>query len=253
MDDVLVSAQPQERFFEGFRSAWHNPDFRRVWASFSLFFLAVVLNAVLAVHFYTWYVRIADSGAVARLQTAFYLGALVGVLGWLWAGHRREKRPMYAGAVVGTAACTMGATLLFGDGHLFGTGNMTALTAGHAIAGMFASAVWVCPARCWRTWPTRTRSPAGSEREGLFFDLLNFGEKIAAGVALLGGGALLQFYAGVSGDVAPDATATWRLGVSFGFVPAAVLVVSAAAVAGYQLNRARVDGVQRQLRRTVAA
>ncbi len=245
---TLEPAHADEGFVTGFRTAWRSHAFRRVWASFSLFFMAVVLNAVLAIHFYTWYARIADSGAVARLQASFYIGALVGVVGWLWAGHRREKLPMYVGAVAGTAASTAGATLLFGEGTFFGVGNVGALMVGHAVAGVFASAVWVLPGSMLADVADEDALASGRRREGLFFGLLNFGEKVAAGAALLGGGALLQFFVGLSRDAEPDARAALRIGISFGLVPAAMLAASIVAITGYRLNRAHVGAIQQRLR-----
>jgi hypothetical protein len=53
------------------RIALQNTSFRRVWLSFSLFFVAVVLNGSMSIHFLTWYVRISDSLVLSRLQGLF--------------------------------------------------------------------------------------------------------------------------------------------------------------------------------------
>ena len=127
------------------RTAFSSHAFRRVWASLTLFFLAVVVNAVVAIHFFTWYVRIEDSTVLSRIQLAFYAGALVGVPCWIRAARRREKRVVALAAIVATGLLLAMATLLFGEGRPLGTGSATWLAIGHVMAGLAASAVWVLP------------------------------------------------------------------------------------------------------------
>ena len=49
------------RFFSGFRISMRNPHFRSIWFSTTVFFLAVVLNFSMAIHYFTWYARISRS------------------------------------------------------------------------------------------------------------------------------------------------------------------------------------------------
>ena len=58
-------------------------------------------------------------------------------------------------------------------------------------AGIFASAVWVVPAAMIADVTDTDELATGLRREGIYFGIMNFGEKIAAGGALLFAGGLL--------------------------------------------------------------
>src|SRR4029077_17343818 len=121
---------------------------------------------------------------------SLYLGALAGVVPWVWMARRREKRSLCLVAVSALAALRALAAVLFGEGHLFGTGNRRLLFVGSLLAGFFASALWVLPPSMLADVADDDEVQRGERREGLFFGLLNLGEKIAAGTALLCTGVL---------------------------------------------------------------
>ena len=89
----------------------------------------------------------------------------------------------------------------------------------------------------------------GLRREGLFFGILNFGEKCAAGLAVLIGGALVDYFARlVPGEaVQSDATIS-RIGWIFGGVPAMLLFAAVIVVAGYRLDHQAIAAIQLRLR-----
>ena len=165
-----------------------------MWISVSLFFFGVVVNAAVAVHYYTLYVQIGDSTTLSRLQLCFYVGSLIGVVFWTIVGRRFDKRPLCIISLMGTASLMVLATVLFGDGHIMGTGEAFPLLAGNVLAGLFAGALWVLPGSMLADVADQDELTSGERREGLFFGLLNFGEKIAAGAALLFAGILLDVF-----------------------------------------------------------
>jgi GPH family glycoside/pentoside/hexuronide:cation symporter len=232
------------RFPAAFASAWSNRPFRHLWIGFTLFFVAVVLNATLALHYFTWYAGIPDTGTIGRIQIGFYVGALLGVLVWVPLGRRVEKRRLCLASMVGTAAILALATLLIGDGHLFGTANPAPLIAGSALAGLFAAGVWVLPGSMLADVAELDERQAGLGREGLYFGLMNFGEKVGAGVALLLAGALLDLFVGLAPSGSQSATATFRIGLLYGLAPALLLLCAAAAVAGYDLDSRAIGTVR---------
>jgi Na+/melibiose symporter-like transporter len=81
---------------------------------------------------------------------------------------------------------------------------------------------------------------------------MNFGEKIAAGGALLfAGGSLAIFRRMSPGDAFgtpghPPAAIPY-VGLLYGAVPAVLLVISLIFILPYRLNRRTVQGIQRQL------
>ena len=99
------------RFFSGFRIAMRNRSFRSIWCSTTVFFLAVVLNFSMAIHYFTWYAHISRSEILSLIQSCFYMGALGGVVLWMSLARRTEKRTLYIMAAVSSA-------MFVADGHL---------------------------------------------------------------------------------------------------------------------------------------
>jgi GPH family glycoside/pentoside/hexuronide:cation symporter len=235
-------------FLRGFRLALENRAFRKVWVSFSLFFAAVVLNATVSVHFFTWYVRIAESAILGRLHAAFYLAAIAGAGFWVLAAKRAEKRTLYVAATLAEAFLMASAFVLFGEGRLFGVGDPRPLFALYVLAGFFGSALWIVPASMVADVADEDGLRAGFRREGLFFGLLNFGEKIAAAIAVLIGGALMDYFARLTPGAAGQSEETVsRIAMVYGGAPALMLLLAVLAILGYRLDRAAVASIQSRI------
>jgi len=243
---VQTSAMPS--FFSAFRISMQNPEFRKIWGSSTTFFLAVVLNASVAIQYFTWYARISGGGTMSAIQTSFYVGALLGVFQWMALARRAEKRTLGMLAIGALATILLMATLLVGEGRLFGTGHMMPLLIGSVIGGMFASAVWVIPPSMVADVADTDELKTGLRREGIYFGISNFGEKIAAGGALFLAGVLLSAFGKLSHGAPSGApAATPYLGVLYGAVPAILLLVSLLFIIPYRLDRRTVHGIQLEL------
>jgi len=96
-----------------------------------------------------------------------------------------EKRTLKVVALAAMATLLLMATLLVGEGRLFGTGHALPLIVGSVIGGMFASAIWVLGPSMVADVADSDELRTGLRREGIYFGIWNFGEKIAAGGALL--------------------------------------------------------------------
>src|SRR5262249_536641 len=96
-----------------------NRTFLILFLSSALFFIRTVINGSLSLYFVTYSLRITASSAISVLQVSFYLGALVGVVVWLFVSRRVEKRWLCSGAMVACAAGMAAAPVLFGAGHIF--------------------------------------------------------------------------------------------------------------------------------------
>jgi len=88
---------------------------------------------------------------------------------------------------------------------------------------------------------------------------MNFGEKLAAGGALLFAGGLLGVFRKLSpgdafGTPGHPPAAVPYVGLLYGAVPAAFLILSLVFILPYRLNRRTVHGIQQQLaaRRSVS-
>jgi len=108
---------PAPPFAGAFRIAMQNIEYRRLWGSSSMFFMAAVLNASVAIHYFTWYARIPGGGTMGAFQTCLYLGALVGAFLWMALARRVEKRNLKIVALAATATLLFLAALLVRGTH----------------------------------------------------------------------------------------------------------------------------------------
>ena len=244
-------ASRQRDFFHGAKQALSNRSFTRIWISFVLFFLAVVFNASVAVNYFTWYAGIPNSRDLSAIQVAFYAGALAGVFVWIACSRHMEKRTIYVLATVPLAVLMFCATVLVGPGHLLGTGNVLALALGHAAAGIFASAVWVIPPSMAADVVDQDELNTSLRREGVYFGILNLGEKVAAGGAVLLSGVFLNLFGRLSGvhagALSHSPAKPIYIGILYGAIPAVILLIAILPVLPYRLGRQAVGDIQKQL------
>jgi GPH family glycoside/pentoside/hexuronide:cation symporter len=236
-------------FFTGMWVFLRNSNFRALWIAFMVSSLAVVVNFSLWLHFLKWYAGIENHRMLSAVQGAFYVGAVVGVALWIWLARRGEKRTFFVGSMLGLVAILVLSTLLVGQGHLLGVARPIPLILGNAVAGLFASALWVLPFSMMADVLDQDELECGMRREGTCFGIMNFGEKIASGGGLLLSGVLLsRFVHLVPGQETQSAEVARRIGISYGIVPALLLGVAALVTLGFRLNRARVNAIQAELR-----
>lgn len=242
---LRVRRKTLAEFWRGLGSALRNASFRIVLGSYSLFFLGVVVNGTLAVHFLTYYVQITESRQVSAFQLAFYVGALTGVAFWLRISRSVEKHRLLFTGTLGTAAVMGCAFFLVGEGRPFGAGNLPPLLVGHGLAGFFASIIWMIPTSMLADVVDEDALSTGGRREGTFFGLFHFGEQIAAGLAVLVTGLLVDRFAGlVPGEAGQSAETVFRIGMLYSLLPAGLLAAASLPVLGYALHRHRVRSIQ---------
>jgi len=239
---------PPGGFFASFVQSFANRSFRLLFASYSLFFLAMVTNAALSIHYATYYVRITESTALGTFQFVFYLGALAGVGVWLRASRWIEKQQLYLLALAGITFVLLAAVFLLGEGRPLGVGSVRALLVGHALGGFFGSVLWFVPGSMIADVVDEDALVTGQRREGAFFGLFYFGQQIAAGVSLLATGTLVEWFAGLRpGMTDPSPLVVHRIGLLFGALPAVLVLLAAGLILGYSLTRSRVRAIQAEL------
>jgi GPH family glycoside/pentoside/hexuronide:cation symporter len=235
-------------FFRGFHLAVSNRAFRSIWLSFTAFYTAVILNASLAVYFFTWCAQVHDSRVLSAVQGAFGVGACIGIVLWLALAGRGEKRTCYVAGILGTAVMLGAATFLIGPGKPLGVGQAWPLIAGYTLAGIFASALWVLPASMLADVVDQDELVSGWRREGVFFGMLNFGEKVASGVAVLLAGLVLQYFVRLApGSAVQSPVAVNHLAILYGLVPGLTLLASIVLISPYNLSRTTTLSIQRTL------
>lgn len=235
-------------FFANLKLSLSTAPFLFLTISAGIFFLASVINATLAIYYLTYYARITQSSSLSLFQLSFYVGALAGVPCWLRVARRIDKHRLYFGAAVVVALLMIGAYALVGEGRLFGIGNIVPLLVGNAIAGFFASALWVLPASMIADVADQDELKTGRRREGAFFGIHSFFNQEAASLALLTAGVLVDRFAGlVPGQMEQSPQTIHRLALLFSLLPAALVLIAALLILGYRLTRGRVEAIQREL------
>jgi len=242
--------------FSGLVEALRNRSFRLVFVSFVLFFLGVVFNTALAIHYLSYYVGIGSSAALGSFQLAFYCGAVLGMVIWLRLARFVDKHVLHAVAALVTAGLALCAFLLVGDGHLLGTGGVRAMLIGHALGGCLCSIVWFMPQSMIADVSDEEELATGRRREGSFFGFFYLGRQLAVGAAALLAGVLLDWFAGFQAGAAVQSAGTvWRIGLLFGLVPAVVIALSGLVMLRYTLSEQRVAAIRMKLnsRRALSA
>jgi len=243
------AAPPAPRHF--LATSWDclgNRSFRVLFATSSLFFLAVSVNATLSIHFFTYYVEITDSKALSVLKVAFYLAGFLGVLFWLRASRAMQKHRLYVMGTLSAGVIMLAVFFLMGKGNLLGTGHVAALLVCNALVGFFASTLWFVPPSLLADVVDEDELATGERREGSFFGLYSFGQQLAGGVALILTGILVDGFAGlVPGQVVQSPETVRRIGLLYAVLPGTLLVIAAVWAMRYKLGRQEVASIQRAL------
>lgn len=242
--------QPLRSFFANFGQSLRNPSFRVLFISFSCFFLGVVINSALSLHYLTYYIKITTSTMLSSFHLVLYVGGIVGVAFWLVVSKAVEKHWLYFLAALVTSALMFAAFLLMGDGRFFGSGNMRPLLIGHALLGFFGSVLWFIPASMVADVVDEDELVTGMRREGSFFGLLSFGPQLATGLSILLTGVLVDKFAGlVPAQAQQSAQTVYRIGVLYSLLPALLVLVAAALILRYTLTQPRLVSIRAELDR----
>ena len=202
---------------------------------------------------------ISTKGGVGKTTTAANLagfaadaGLRVLVLAAAIAGQLVAVAPGGIGSyeAAATAGLTSAATLLVGEGRLLGVGNVTALQVGHALAGLFSSIIWILPWSMMADIADEDELQSGTRREGALFGIFFFGQQVAAGLAVVATGLLVDQFAGLAPGVATVSAQTAnRIGLLYGLLPGLLVLSAVLLVQGYRLNQPAVAAIQAALQR----
>lgn len=235
-----------------FRTLWdslRNPSFGIVLMSFSLLVSGLSFITALLLHYLTYYVKITSSSAISSAQGAFYGGGLLGTLFWLQVFRHYEKQRLYIFSAVATAVIMLAAFPLFGRGHLFGTGDIRPLLVVYGLAGFFNCILWFIPQSMLADVADEGELVTGIRREGVLFGMLSFSQQVAAGMAIMLAGVLVDWFVRlVPGQPQQSESTVYRIGLIYSLVPAVLFMASAILMLRYRLTRSRVIVIQAELR-----
>lgn len=245
--NVVLQPAPS-RFFGSMRQALRNPSFRVLLGASALVVIGVAMSTSLSLYFLTHYVKVSGSAALSGTLLALYVGGVLGTVFWLRVCKKFDKHWLFVLAAVAAAAVNVGALTLFGEGHLFGTGDVRPLVVGSALSGFFSCILVFMPASMLADVADEGELITGKRGEGALFGIFSFGQQIAAGVAILLAGALLEWFVGLQpGDVQQSDATIHRIALAYTVIPAALYMAAAMVIFGYELTHSRVMSIQAEL------
>lgn len=226
-----------------------NRSFLILGSACTLIMIGVIFNRILALHFLTFQAVIVDSTALTLVKFVGFLGTVAGLIISAPLVRRVEKLTMIVVSTIGTGVAMICAFLFFGEGRLFGTGNLPAMFAFSMVAGALGSVALFLPQAMLADIVDQDELTNRARREGLLFGVFGMLMKVATGIALLAGGVLAEFYAGlVPGAAEQSSTTAERIGVLFGLLPGLLMIVAGVVATRYPLNVTKVRAIQEQLK-----
>jgi Na+/melibiose symporter-like transporter len=238
------------QFFTDMWKSLRNPTFRIMLVSFCLVVIALAVNNSLLIHFLKYYMEINESATLSSFQVAFFSAGLLGTVFWLRLAKSFDKHRLYVISAVATAVLMLIGLVLFGKGHPLGTGNARPLLFGYALTGFFNCVLWFMPQSMLADIADENEWITGTRHEGALFGMLSFAQQVAAGIAIVLAGTLLdRFVKFVPGASQQPALLAWRIAILYSVIPAALFLSAAALMLGYKLSRSRVESIQTELRR----
>jgi GPH family glycoside/pentoside/hexuronide:cation symporter len=235
------SAAPTGGIFTLHRTALgtlRDHSFQVLFFSSSLAAMGVTINAALGMHFLTYHARIDASQAFTLYFVAFYAGAVAGVFIWVRVTRWIEKHHVYAVTTLAAAFVVSGGYWLVGEGRPFGTGNSWILVLGNGLVGVLGTAGAVVVPSMMADITAHDELRAGHRRDGIFFGMHCFGQKLSGGFAVFIAGLLVDHFAGlVPGQAEQSATTADRLAMISSLLPAIMLLSAGIIALRYRLTR----------------
>ena len=219
---------PAGSMFAGYAAAMKVRPFRLALFPWALFMTGIVV-ATSTVPFYFEYVY--GRPELARFASlALLLAAFAAIPGWVWLSGRIGKRTAYN---VGMAV--FGGALL--AAYLFAHRDVTTLFVVMVVAGAGLAANYVMP---WSIIPDVVdydELANGERREGVFYGMWTFLQKLGLGLAAVVSGAVLQ-WTGYVPAAAQTPLALHGIRLLIGPIPALFFVAGILVLARYPIDRA---------------
>jgi GPH family glycoside/pentoside/hexuronide:cation symporter len=222
-------------------------SFRVLVLSSALSSMAMTVNAVLALYFLTYHVRLASSQLSTLYFVTFYAGSLIGVVVWVRVARHVQKQYVYAVATMMAGAVMSAGYWLIGQGRPFGLGATWVLFAGSGLVGLFNSAAVVIAPSMMADISAREELRTGRRHHGIHFGIYSFGQQISNGLAVLAAGVLADRFARlVPGQAAQAPSTIERLVVLSNVAPAVLLFAAGLIILRYRVTRQDVQANQRE-------
>jgi glycoside/pentoside/hexuronide:cation symporter, GPH family len=227
------------------RELRRNRPFLMLTGSASLAFLATVMSVVLSVYFLTLYVGLESGATLALCQLSLHGGAIAGVLVWARCATYFDKHHLFIASAVLTGSLMMTGFALGASLDLFAGMLVPVVLTGYGLTGAVSAGMIVLPASMLADVAAEHELRTGVRCEGAFFGAFSSGHQIAAGLATVSGGLLVDHFAGiVPGSATQSSLTVSRIGILGAFLPGALVATAAAIMIPYRVTRQHARQVE---------
>ena len=234
---VTRGRAPAGNMFAGYKAALKVRPFRLALFPWALFMTGIVV-ATSAVPFY--FEHLYGRPELAKFASlALLLAAFAAIPGWVWLSGRIGKRTAYNAGMA-----LFGAALL--AAYLFAHRDPTVLFVLMALAGVGLATNYVMP---WSIIPDvidYDELENGQRREGVFYGMWTFLQKLGLGLAGAVSGTVLQ-WTGYVPDVAQTPLALHGIRLLIGPIPVLFFIAGILVLARYPIDRAAHAAIRAKL------
>lgn len=231
-------------FFSMFRQTLRNRAFVVALGVYLLSWVAVGICSTMIIYYLTHYMKM--EGQLTLMLLTVQLSALAAIPFLVWLSNKVGKRAAFVIGISFWAVVQLG-TLALGPEHA------PIVVVLMACVGVGVGAAHVLP---WAMVPDcieLDELETGERREGAYYGVMSFAEKIGTGLALGGVGLVLQVFGYEGGAPSQSESATLALKLLMGPLPAALLVGSVVVALFFPLSKARHAAVCAELEARRAA
>lgn len=240
-DERAPDAAP---LFSMFKVTLKNRAFVAALFVYLLSWVSVGICSTMFIYFLTHWMKMESDVTTALLVVQVV--ALVSIPGHVWMSKRFGKRTAF---IVGMSAWALvqAATFFLGPEHrAFALPLM-------GLAGIGVGAAHVLPFAMVPDCIELDELKTGQRREGAYYGVMSFAEKLGSSLALGGVGLVLSFYGYDGASPVQSAEATFALRLLMGPLPTVLLVGSIIAAVFYPVSKVRYAAVCEALEKKRAA
>jgi glycoside/pentoside/hexuronide:cation symporter, GPH family len=245
------------RFVREVRELLHHRSFLILSGAATLFFIALTASMTLGLHAGKFFWKL-PNGVLQAMSLSLFIAPILGILLVAACARRFEKRSFAVAGIgyIGASLLVLPILKIVGVLPESGMGLYVPLVANSVLTGMFVGSSTIVYQSMFVDAADEHQVLFGARREGLFYAGLSLAVKCGAGLGALLAGVALDLIAfpsdianrGIESLVIPPKTIS-ALGLVYGPAPALIMMLAAALLLGYRVNRAEYARIRVELDR----
>lgn len=224
--------------FEDFRQIWQNIPFRHVLIMFLMIWSSIKIMMAMLIYFVEYYARLQDY--FLPLLVILQVVATLFIPFWLKTSRILGKRKTY---IIGTGffGCCILSLILVSPQQIFLSFMMAFLVGIGLSSAQVLSHAIVPDSIDYGYWQT------GKRKEGVYYGVLTFVQKIATASAIGLSGLILDLMGYIPNTVQTD-QALWAIRILLGVFPGILILVGIVAIYHYPITKAFYQKMREELK-----